>query len=159
MERVYFSIKIWWFESLNNDDVISVILKIERENAINPNFNLKYNVFSNTLYLWIGLLKTCISYKKMTVFLCRRHTVPNLKADGHTNIKMFKFGSDRENIGTFALRVTAGCIFSDFGSNFVSEGKISDIQKNWTKSSRRLIFVLTPCVQFALRKAIVMASC
>ena len=28
-------------------------------------------------------------------YLCRRHTVPNLTPDGHTIMKMFKFGSDR----------------------------------------------------------------
>ena len=49
--------------------------------------------------------------------------------------------------------------FPDFRSNFVSEDKIFGIQKNWPKSSRSLIFVLISCVHFALRKAIVMASC
>ena len=48
MERAYFSIKI---ESLNSDDVLSVILKIERENALKPGFNLKFGVFSNTFLL------------------------------------------------------------------------------------------------------------
>ena len=38
-------------ESLNTNDVLSVILKIERENAMKPNFNLKFDVFSNTFYL------------------------------------------------------------------------------------------------------------
>ena len=38
-------------ESLNTDDVLGVILKIERENAMEPNFNLKFDVFSNTFYL------------------------------------------------------------------------------------------------------------
>ena len=38
-------------ERLNTDDVLSVILKIERENAMKPNFNLKFDVFSNTFYL------------------------------------------------------------------------------------------------------------
>ena len=36
-------------ENLNTDDILSVILKIERENAMKPNFNLKLDVFSNTL--------------------------------------------------------------------------------------------------------------
>ena len=49
--------------------------------------------------------------------------------------------------------------FPGFGSNFVSEGKIFGMQKNWPKFSRKLIFVLTSCVYFAHRKAIVMASC
>ena len=34
-----------------------------------PNFNLKFDVFSNTFYLWIGILKTCIHLSKMTLFL------------------------------------------------------------------------------------------
>ena len=49
--------------------------------------------------------------------------------------------------------------FPGAGSNFVSEGKIFGMQKNWPKSSRRLIFELISCVHFALRKAIVMKSC
>ena len=65
MERAYFSIKFKNdIESLNK--VLSVILKIKRENAINHNFKLKFNVLSNTYYLWIGILKTC------NVFLIRR---------------------------------------------------------------------------------------
>ena len=51
MERAYFSIKMDDIESLNIDDVLSVILKIERENAMKANFNLKSYVFSNTIYL------------------------------------------------------------------------------------------------------------
>ena len=38
-------------ESLNTDDVLSVILKIQRENSMKPIFNLKFDVFSNTFYL------------------------------------------------------------------------------------------------------------
>ena len=38
-------------ESLNTNDVISVILKIQRENSMKPIFNLKFDVFSNTFYL------------------------------------------------------------------------------------------------------------
>ena len=38
-------------ERLNTDDVLGVILKIERENAMEPNFNIKFDVFSNTFYL------------------------------------------------------------------------------------------------------------
>ena len=38
-------------ERLNTDDVLGVFLKIERENAIEPNFNIKFDVFSNTFYL------------------------------------------------------------------------------------------------------------
>ena len=38
-------------ESLNTDDVLSFFLKIEKENAMKPNFNLKCNVFLNTIYL------------------------------------------------------------------------------------------------------------
>ena len=52
MERAYFSIKFKDdIESLNTDDVLSVILKIERESAMKSNFNLKCDVFSNTFYL------------------------------------------------------------------------------------------------------------
>ena len=41
MERAYFSIKFKDdIESLNTDDVLSVNLKIEMENAMKPNFNL-----------------------------------------------------------------------------------------------------------------------
>ena len=70
---------LWWrehifqskfkddIESLNTDDVLSVILKIYRENAMKPNFNLKFDVSSNTFYLWIGILRTCI-HTKMTFF-------------------------------------------------------------------------------------------
>ena len=32
---------------------------------------------------------------------CWRHTLPKLTQDGNTNIEIFKFGSDRENIGSF----------------------------------------------------------
>ena len=34
-----------------------------------PNFYLKFDVFSNSLYLWIGKLKTCIPLSKMIFFL------------------------------------------------------------------------------------------
>ena len=39
------------FESLNTDDVLSVILKTDNENAMKLNFNLKFDDFSNTFYL------------------------------------------------------------------------------------------------------------
>ena len=57
---------LWWrehisqskfkddIETLNSDDVLSVILKIERENDTKPNFNLKFDVFSNTFYLIVN---------------------------------------------------------------------------------------------------------
>lgn len=40
-------------ESLNIDDIqgVTCISKIERENAMKHNFNLKCDVFSNTIYL------------------------------------------------------------------------------------------------------------
>ena len=38
-------------EKLNTDDVLGVILKIERENALEPNFKIKFDVFSNNFYL------------------------------------------------------------------------------------------------------------
>ena len=74
-KAVYKHVILWWrehisqskfkddIESLNTDDVLSVILK-----AMKLNFNLKFDAFSNTFYLWIGILKTCISYTKMTFY-------------------------------------------------------------------------------------------
>ena len=44
MERSKFNDDI---ESLNTDDVLSDILKIERENAIKPFLNLKFDVFQS----------------------------------------------------------------------------------------------------------------
>ena len=38
-------------ERLNTDDVLGVILKIERENAMEPYFNIKFDVLFNTFYL------------------------------------------------------------------------------------------------------------
>ena len=38
-------------ERLNTDDVLGVILKIERENAMKPYFNIKFDVFFNTFNL------------------------------------------------------------------------------------------------------------
>ena len=35
------------------------------------------------------------------IFLCWRHTLPKLTQDGNTNIEIFNFGSDRENIRSF----------------------------------------------------------
>ena len=41
--------------------------------------------------------------------LCRRHTLPMLTPDGHTNMDFFKFGSDRVSFGTFGShRVAIG---------------------------------------------------
>ena len=48
MEKAYFSDDI---ERLKTDDVLGVILKIEKENAMEPNFDLKFDVFSSTFYL------------------------------------------------------------------------------------------------------------
>ena len=49
--------------------------------------------------------------------------------------------------------------FSGSGNNFVSGGKIFGMPKNSRRTLWRFIFVLNSCVHFALRKAIVMASC
>ena len=38
-------------ERLNTDDVLGVILKIVGENAVELNFKIKFDVFSNTFYL------------------------------------------------------------------------------------------------------------
>ena len=81
--KLYKHVVLWWkehisqskfkddIESLNTDDVLSVILMIERENGtcIKHNYNLKFDVFSNTFYLRIGILKTCIHHTKMKFFL------------------------------------------------------------------------------------------
>ena len=51
-ERTFFQSKFkdnTGCESLNTDDVISDVLKIERENAMKPNFNQICNVFSINL--------------------------------------------------------------------------------------------------------------
>ena len=81
MERAYFSIKFKDdIESLNTDDFLSAIPKIERENVMKPNFNLKFDVFSNTFYLWIEILKTCIGPAPFEdeIFLCKS------KSEGET---------------------------------------------------------------------------
>ena len=77
--KSYKHVVLWWRElisqsnfkddneRLNTDDVLGVILKTEGENAMEPNFKIKFDVFSNTFYLWVGILKTCI-HTKMTFF-------------------------------------------------------------------------------------------
>ena len=56
-------------------------------------------------------------------------------------------------------RVTAGCFFQTSAATSWEKAKSLACNKiDRSKSSRRLIFVLTSCVHFALRKAIVMAS-
>ena len=57
MERAYF-IKDD-SESLNTDNVVSDILNIERENTMKPNFNLKCNVDSNTIFSGKHILHFC----------------------------------------------------------------------------------------------------
>ena len=50
MEIAFFHLKFKDdIERLNTDDVLSAILKIERENAMKPTFNLKCDVFSKTI--------------------------------------------------------------------------------------------------------------
>ena len=63
MERAFSKSKFQdYTESLNTDDVLNVILKIEI--AMKPYFNLKYNVFSNTIYfMWLRILKMCIPHQ------------------------------------------------------------------------------------------------
>ena len=39
------NLRIIYIESLNTDDVVSVNVKIEMENAMKPNFHLKFYVF------------------------------------------------------------------------------------------------------------------
>ena len=51
-------------EILNTDDVLSVNLKIEMENAMKPNFHLKFYVFQT-----LGILKSFVPLSKMTFFL------------------------------------------------------------------------------------------
>ena len=55
-------------ENLNTNDFLIVNLKIKTEKSMKPNFNKKCDVFSNTIYLWIGILKTCILQRKMALF-------------------------------------------------------------------------------------------
>ena len=42
---------------------------------------------------------------------CWRHTLPKLTQDGNTNIEIFKFGSDRENIRSF-VRASLAIVWS-----------------------------------------------
>ena len=72
-------------------------------------------------------------------------------------MKMFKFGSDLENIRPFANPSLSIAWPPVVFSRLVNGTNLCHA-KNWPKSSRRLIFVLTSCVHFALRKAIVIAS-
>ena len=101
--------------------------------------------------------------KRLEYFSCWRHTVPNLTADWHTNMKMFKFGSERENIGPFAKPSLSNLwplvVFSRLRQQLHERRQNLWYAKNWSRSSQRLIFVLFSCVHFSLRKVIVMASC
>ena len=56
-------------ESLNTDDVLGVLLKTEKKNALKPNFKLKCSVFSNTM--GIRIFKTCSCHREMAFFLCK----------------------------------------------------------------------------------------
>ena len=49
--------------------------------------------------------------------------------------------------------------FSSFGDNFGGGRKIFGMQKNFRRSVRWFIFVMTSCVHLTLRNAIVQASC
>ena len=81
--KSYKHVVLWWrehisqskfkddIESLNTDDVLSVNLKIKMENAMKPNFHLKFLCLSNTFYLWIGILKSFVHLSKMTFFLLK----------------------------------------------------------------------------------------
>ena len=59
------------FKDLNTDDVLGVLLKIEKKNALKPNFKLKCSVFSNTIFLGIRIFKTCSRQREMAFFLCK----------------------------------------------------------------------------------------
>ena len=52
-----------FIERLNTDDVLSVILKIERENAMKPNFNLKFKHLFKHLLLVNWNIERVYSYK------------------------------------------------------------------------------------------------
>ena len=74
----------------------------------------------------------------VTPSLCWHHTVPKLTQDGNTMIEIFKFGSDRENIGPF-VRASLAIVwspvdFSGSGSNFVSGAQIFGMSKNSRKA-------------------------
>ena len=97
-----------------------------------------------------------------TSFMPTSHCPETL--DGHPIKEMFKFGSDRKNIGPF---VRASYIktssdrrwsFSGSSSNFVNGGKMFGMPKDCRRTLQRLIFVLNSCVHFVFCKAIVRAS-
>ena len=80
-------------------------------------------------------------------------------------MKMIKFRSYRENIGLFSSSKPSlpilwpSVVFNRLRQQLRERRKNLWHAKNLAKSSRKLIFVLTSCVHFAYRKAIVMASC
>ena len=74
----------------------------------------------------------------------------------HIRVWLWKHRAIYEAI--FTHRVIVGCIFQASAATSWAKAKSLACKKNWPKSSRRLIFVLTSCVHFALREAIVMAS-
>ena len=66
-ERTFFQSKFkdnTGCESLNTDDVISDVLKIERENA---NFNQIHVCNISSINLCIGILKTCILQREIII--------------------------------------------------------------------------------------------
>ena len=71
-------------ESLNTDDVLSVIQKILRENVLKPYFDLKCDVFSNTFYLWNGILKTC-SPQRNLVFSNANQSMEKIQCGNNAN--------------------------------------------------------------------------
>ena len=95
--------------------------------------------------------------------LCWRHTVPKLTPGGHTIGKcsnsVLIVKPSGHSWGHLKPSHDLRWRFSGSGSDFVSGGKIFGMLKNCRRTLRRFIFVLHSCVHFALRKAIVMASC
>ena len=60
---------------MNTDTVLKYNLDIiESGDAIKFNFNLKCDVFSNTILLWIGIMKACVPWKEEAFFLCKTNS-------------------------------------------------------------------------------------
>ena len=68
MGRAYLRI-VLQSENLNTHEVLSVFLKIERGNALKPNFNLKCNVFSNIILLVNWNIENIYSSEEDEIFL------------------------------------------------------------------------------------------
>ena len=88
MERAFFSDNTS-SENLNTHDVLSVYLKIERRNEMKPNFNLKCDVFSNTILFVNWNIENTYSSEEDDIFLkqikVRRRNSLVYKSDAFLN--------------------------------------------------------------------------